>query len=861
MFKRILVAVGLVCLLCGAAVPARAADLVLNRYSTADGLAGNFVTAIAFEPNGSAWVGTIEGVTHISDAGWVSYTAQHGLGDDWVTAIAVAPDGRVWLGTQSGGLDVLDPTTRTITGYALDNSDIPSNFVTALAVDPENRVWVGTLNQGLGLYDVAADAWTHIPDAGESITALVLDGDGQPMVGTPNGVYAPTGDGWQRDASVGNANVRRIDAFGGSWFLTTDDARFVLSDEGWQALSDSDEIGAALDAANLTDEQVTAFAKDEQGRYWLGTPRGLVLASHGNAPTAPKPLPVVLVHGWTVAGDDTLESSEFKYLKSYADRDGIPMFYAVGVSPENTLYQNAVAIRDAIAQAKQATGADKVNLIGFSMGGMNSRAYLESSLYDGDVNRVIILGTPQAGVELWKPILVEQILAKHAQPSAVELSPEYADLVRQNRQPNPSVAYDLLIGDVNDSDGMGLLKALPPSDALISVASALGQGFIELPDARKHVNNDLHDWSPQPVPLDLSSYLYPRNTYERYLRNALRDATNAPLGSEIAEPSAPHLAPDFVPNHTPVVTEPLAPGATNVRTVVVDANESARFIAYYPGGEVKFSLVAPNGKVYETSDLPRDDGTGVTSLSADIASFTGFAVDNAQPGEWRLMLTRKDEGDAPLDVSTFAELRAPRSIRLTGSGWGQQVGEPRPITVHAPRGAKLAARIAIPSAEPGGAFIFQELPLFDDGAHGDGAAQDGEYGNVFTPERSGWYVVQVNVAGIGWERGAEALFAVNATGARLGESANRRTENGKVIYELEVQSERAGPFLLSARLQGKSYVMPLELVKGANRVSLPFDAARLTGGAGTLELMLMDGQWAAVPIERREIAVEIPSLN
>src|SRR6187399_641369 len=85
-----------------------AQDLNLKTYTTRDGLAGNFVTAIAFEPNGSAWVGTTEGATHISDAGWVSYTRAHGLGDSWITAIAAAPDGKIWFGTQSGGIASLD---------------------------------------------------------------------------------------------------------------------------------------------------------------------------------------------------------------------------------------------------------------------------------------------------------------------------------------------------------------------------------------------------------------------------------------------------------------------------------------------------------------------------------------------------------------------------------------------------------------------------------------------------------------------------------------------------------------------------------------------------------------------------------
>src|SRR5581483_9588614 len=81
-----------------------------------------------------------------------------------------------------------------------------------------------------------------------------------------------------------------------------------------------------------------------------------------------------------------------------------------------------------------------------------------------------------------------------------------------------------------------------------------------------------------------------------------------------------------VSNHTPVVTEKINAGETVTRTVLIDENTSARFIAYYPGGKINFSIVAPDGKKYEPSALPNDNGAGVLSLSTDIAHFSGYEV-------------------------------------------------------------------------------------------------------------------------------------------------------------------------------------------------------------------------------------------
>lgn len=858
--------------------PALAGNPAFRRYTTRDGLAGDYITAVAFEPNGSAWIGTSQGVTHISDAGWVSYTRAFGLGDSFITAIAVAPDGRIWVGTQSGGVSVLNPGLKKITTYNLDNSNLPSNFVTAIAVSQDNLVWVGTLNQGLAHYDPKSDTWSRDPELGNSITAISLESDGKPLVGTPQGAWIAFGDGWA-SRRAGDGNVRRIDAFDGEWYLTTDEARYLLLGDTWVPDTKSGPIGDALRRGGLTDGQVTAFGKDEQQRFWVGTARGIWLVNQGNFVTPPEPLPVVLIHGWTVTGDDTLATSEFRFLKSYADRDGIPMYYARGISPKNTLFQNAQVIRDEIARVKQESKRRKVNVIAFSMGGMNIRAYLESSLYADDVNRVIILGTPQAGVEVWKPILFQQILQKPDEPSAIELSPEYArTVVNPTRLPNPGVAYDLLVGDARKQKGLDFLDNMPASDALISVHSALA---LDIPNDRKHVDSDLHDWSPEAVPIDLTGYLYPRDTWERYLRNPLRNPGSDAIGAEvyrdgIATPPAEYLKDDAgtVSNHTPVVNGQIVAGETVTRPVTIDANASARFISYYPGGKINFSLVAPDGKKFEPSDLPRNDDPGVLNLSTDIASFSGYVVKNATVGEWQLILKRTDKESTPLDVATYVELSAPLTLNAFSRWDTLAVGATNTITASVAmtsgemlRDVKMTARIAQPAETLGKPYIFTNLDLFDDGQHSDGAARDGVYGNDYTPSRTGWHLVFVQAEGSGFARSSESLFAVTRGGAVLesNPSWEYKPKSGPGAETLDITTDisvtRAGRYGVAASLRTNgitpiaSQFVPMELKTGMNRVTFSFDALSLLKDSRNspqgidLDLSLLDLDWAAVPLE------------
>ena len=796
-------------------------------YTTRDGLAGDYVTSLAFASDGSAWVGTTEGATHIEPKRWTSYTRAHGLGDSWITAIAIAPDGRVWFGTQSGGVSVFDPVSKTITTYNLDNSNIPSNFITALVVDQNNRVWIDTLNKGVAYLDPSMQKWEATP---------------APIPPPP---LSP--------------------------------------------------------------------------RTWRATPRGLAVANPPAWLQPPKPYPVVLIHGWTVAGDDTLETSEFKYLKSYADRDGIPLYYARGVSPKNTLYQNAQVIRHEIARVKQETGAEQVNLIGFSMGGMNARAYLETSLYAKDVHRAILLGTPQAGVDIWKPILFQQILQKPDEPSTIELSPEYAQIVNATRSPNPNVPYDLLIGDAVQQPHLDFLQDMPASDALISVNSALA---LDGANVRQHINADLHDWSPQAVPFEFTAYLYPRDTWERYLRNALRNNDNAPIGSEIAtSPPAPLLqgeggnaaalsilpspkgkgiggegAPILpspfgrgvggegnlasannggggeVSNHTPVVTEKINAGETVTRTVLIDENTSARFIAYYPGGKINFSIVAPDGKKYEPSALPNDNGAGVLSLSTDIAHFSGYEVKNALVGTWQMILRRTDGGGDAIEVSTYVELDAPLTLNAFARRQTVDVGATNTITasvcIHSGetlRDVTMTARIAQPAAAPGGAYTFTDIELFDDGKHHDGAANDGFFANDYTPPRGGWYPVFVQAQGENFRREKEFLFAANPGGAQIIDVAVKSPIEPNTrahVAWVNARIERAGDYLLSVQATYPNQasfarVFPFSLQPGTIALGADIDSDFYRAGEPrSWEYQLLDARWAAIPIAAPKVIVE-----
>ena len=54
-------------------------------------------------------------------------------------------------------------------------------------------------------------------------------------------------------------------------------------------------------------------------------------------------------------------------------------------------------LKPVIDQAKQISGADKVDIIAHSMGGLVARSYIQGPSYDNDVDQLITLGTPHLG--------------------------------------------------------------------------------------------------------------------------------------------------------------------------------------------------------------------------------------------------------------------------------------------------------------------------------------------------------------------------------------------------------------------------------------------------------------------------------
>ena len=863
---------------------AHADPALFQTFTEQDGLASDYVNGIAFGSGNALWVGTPRGATLVQDKYWITYTSSQGLGNNWVSGIGVASGDKSYFATDGGGLTVFDGGSHKT--YNTTTSAIPSDYLTGLAVDKQNRVWVGTLGAGVGRLEGEQWATFTLPD--NYVNALALDAAGNPWVATDDGVSFYNGKTWSRFTQTSGLAGNRVLAVavapdGRVWFgtdkgATVYDGRRFKSYKQSDGLKDNTVRAIAVDAQKrvwfgtpsglsvldgstwksystadgLADDFVTALAVDGQGNVWVGTPSGLSVFGSVTLSGA-KTLPVVLVHGWHGPASDQLEDSEFRFIAPAMEQDGIAPFYAAGILPDKTLFQNAATLRDDIAEVKAKTGSPRVDIIAFSMGGLNARAYLESTLYQNDVRRAIILGTPEAGVDLWYPLLTREIEDRPKEPSTIELSPEYANLFNRTHTPRATVPYDLVVGDARNQPGLELLKAFPPSDGLISEWSAHA---LNGPQVRHILDSDVHSWNPAPLPFNITSYLYPEQTYTRFIRNGLRDPDARPLGF-----AAPPVEPVAPRNITPMNVDTLNPGDSVTRTITIDANRTARFFARWDEGDADMSVKAPDGTRY-TATAPRD----ATFLKADIADFIGYSIPHAQAGVWSVTVTRLDKGDQPLTVTTYADLDADLKLDASTDHLWYRPGQPVIVSAslsnHA-SDADVRAKVewlgngVTPRGSP------TEVKLLEEG-------EPGNYAQALTDLRGGYYLLRITARTATFTREREAIFSVSPATAQLTGDVHVRTEGAAgsysaLVVDAGVNAKQSGSFALAATLRNPqkqvvaSITAPITLTQGTLTVSVAIPGrdlrARGLDGPYSVDLTLMDASWAAVEVDEAPSAM------
>jgi len=802
-------------------------------FSAGNGLAPGAITAVA-EQGSDVWAGSWGGgLSVLRGTGWVTYRkGDSPLPGDWISALASDGEG-LWIGTYGAGLARMEGADWTT--YTRANSGLPSDWLTCLLPDGRGGLWVGTERAGLARLD-AGGQWHRLalplgPAAGAHVTALALR-DGQLWVGTNDGL-AVMDLGAERWLAYGverglpHKSITALASAGEDVWIGTD---------GGLARWRGGKVTTYTIKEGLPQNAISAAAVDSGGRLWVGTRgRGLAVLGEMAKPQVAR-APVVLVHGWRGPDSDLLEDSEFWHLARWLAEDGFTPYFAKGISPENTLHANAERLRAAIDEVRLKTGAPAVYLIGFSMGGLNSRAYLESTLYQGDVLRVFTLGSPHRGEYMWQTLLLWEYLAWRPDPSALELLPLHIDLFNKTHSKIPTAPYTLVAGDARAAGLPTLFRELPPGDGLVSTWSALG---IEGGGVDKRVTEDLHAWARETILLDLPSLLYPRGTYDAHIRPYLFGAAQA-RGAGSPDDEAAYRSLELDPR-TALRSGEVSPGQTVTVSVPIDVSGRARVLVRWKDTPVKASLRDPGGRAIKEDGAKKGDQAEYLELGfADLAS---YVLTDTVPGNWSLVLENESDR-ATAEYVAYASLVSPVRLLLRANPeWCEPGGEVT-ISAELTTGAGVA-RVEQVEAEIYGPDRTREVISLQ-AVQGRGEKGPLRFeGRYRAPARGGYYVAMARAAGlsgdVAFERGEQVVFGVRGDRAALSGRLTLRAEPapGNKWRGLEAtvgaRVMREGEYLCSVSL----------LDGGGERIVALAHTARLQPGEQDLRIMIPGATIAA----------------
>ncbi len=209
-------------------------------------LSDDQIECIYLDSYGSLWIGTFENGLNRFDRQRGTFTVfrhdpadPHSLSHDRIQYLYEDRNRNLWIATRGGGLNILDLKPRKFNAYLYEPqkaNTLPNANITALAEDSAGTLWIGT-ESGLARLDRRRQNYTHYM-TGERVWQVYAEGVDTLWAGTyQNGVKRLIFKDGKADITEFKSNLR--------------------------------------DSTALSDRQISAICRDQDGDIWIGTMRGL----------------------------------------------------------------------------------------------------------------------------------------------------------------------------------------------------------------------------------------------------------------------------------------------------------------------------------------------------------------------------------------------------------------------------------------------------------------------------------------------------------------------------------------------------------------------------------------------------------
>lgn len=355
-------------------------------------------------------------------------------------------------------------------------------------------------------------------------------------------------------------------------------------------------------------------------------------------PITVTPRPVVFVHGFVSnwqAWSSYLASNGFLAsigLKGFAVGDGqVPGVMNTGVITNpvghtNTIAQNAAILDQYISNVKKQTGAEMVDLVVHSMGGMISRYYIDRLMGQRDVAQLIMLGSPMGGSDCSVlPAALGFFL-----PGSIEIRESYMRGVfnQQITHRKGIEFYDL--GGVAIKDTFKSPCTDVPNDTAVAFDSV---NAIPLQSSQI---DDIH-----------SDLTFSEKVFTEFVKPLLEK----PAGSFVPQPDPASVAPAESPlEFTRVYTGHVNAGGSTELTINIEPNVTvASFALYDASRSVTTTVRGASGNIIELN--PEKNGF----IRVDDPSslfYLGYGFQNPKPGVWKINV--QGTASTPANGTDFA---------------------------------------------------------------------------------------------------------------------------------------------------------------------------------------------------------------
>lgn len=259
---------------------------ILEDITNPHSLGDNVVEKIYKDREGGIWVsGYFGGVSYLPNQGmnFERYTPTLEAGtisSKRISALKESENGHIWVGTEDGGLNILNPVTKTFIQHG-KNLGNPSYNMKILSIFPQrDKVLVGYFKNGMDIIHLPCYAKTHLSGTqlgllDASPYALCEDRHGKLWLGSGWGVFVCDNKDlrFERVTELGWQYVYDIaeDAEGTIWIATMGNGVFKFDSANKKIKHYSFKVD---DPASLSSNSVSSISETANGDIWFSTDRG-----------------------------------------------------------------------------------------------------------------------------------------------------------------------------------------------------------------------------------------------------------------------------------------------------------------------------------------------------------------------------------------------------------------------------------------------------------------------------------------------------------------------------------------------------------------------------------------------------------